>query len=1348
MISQFQTFVKQLSSASLQVEKTTKTKESSSRRPVKGKVKSVKDKNTPANTSRRRHKGHVADNDPSDADTESSGSDSSESDEDEVIEVAAHSQDLGKVPPSLWVSDTGATTHMTNQRQLFRSLAPVKQRTIRVKEGKLYSWHKGVCELKVPSGGAALLEDVLFVPNLGVNLLSGRKICSQPGVKGSFDSQTMYFTRGNENIMRADIQGGIYIVSWIAKGLEETAFCATVPVKANQLLSPPETMESQQLRTNVAESQSLRPKTAKSQLLRPKTADPQPSRSAKAIRKADPSPVEPTKPLDPTLEEAKEHCNHQAYVGDSQSETSDTDKKKETPETVKKRFELWHRRFAHCDPEKLRYLHKVTNLKERIRIPSSARRSPCEVCKLSKLRNQIRKSLSPWKETILELVSVDACGPLPRTLRGNEYFGQIVDNATRKAWIIPAKSRIDLVRRLRAWKIKVERQTSMQIGAIRIDNATELKSLLKEWSDEYGLTYEPTVPYKSNQNGVAEKTIQRTEGDARAMLAEAKLPIEFWDEAVEADTYLRNRLPGGEGLRSESYIFSPEEAFTGQKEQIEIDNIKVFGCKCYAYVDPKSLPAHGRKDKLMLRGRTCVFMGYVDETTKQHKVYAPDLRTTIRSSVVDFEEETKGGTVDLNLPGEHPQGTPNVLTVRKPVGRPKEPLLPVVELPPREKLNNFEIVIPLQTPESIMQPTDAPESTAQPIDTPESTAQPTDAPVNPPKSQNKAQEQIAPLEQPTPSPKAPVTGQSVTGRYNLRKHDRDQEDESEDESKDKRAKRIKAMLALLEYGEFDSDHCETAFAVSTKDKKIIRIPIPKSYSAAVTDPTYGPEWRAAIQEEIASLQANSTWVEEKVPKGTNLVSTKWVFTVKLQVDGTIERFKARLVARGFSQVYGEDYTETFAPTVRMDTLRIFLAIVAAEDLECRQYDIKNAFTESELQEKIYLSRPHGVPVRSGYALRILRSLYGLKQSARDWNLLAKEFLISIGFQQSLADPCLYVHAKREVILLLYVDDIAAASKYGLELDWFYSQLSARFNAKDLGEIRKILGVRVTRNRRDKELFIDQEQYLRTVLDRLGFTDAPHKRKDTPLNGYDCLRLAKPEDKRLDITDYQQAISSIMYGMVFTRPDIAFATGKLSQYLKEPAECHGTGLKGLLRYIGWTIDSRIRYGPTAKGRLVLYSDADWAGDRVDRKSTSGHVAMLYGGPISWGSRKQTSVATSSTESEYMAMSSCAKQSQWIVQVLKDMGYPRYIGKDPYVAKIKGDNQGALALVKNPHLHERSKHIDIQYHHIRDLETRKRIAVSYIPTIDMVADGMTKPLDRIAFQRFKDLMGMTQRDGARK
>src|SRR5436190_4889331 len=263
MLSQLQTIMKKLSLANLQMEKT-KNKKSSSGWSTKGKTSTTKDKNTSANTSCHCHKGHITDNNLLDADTESSNSDSSELDEDEIEEVAAHSQDLGKVRTSLWVLDTGATAHMTDQRQLFRSLVHIMLNTIRVVGGKLYSWHMGFCELRVPSGRTVLLKDVLFVPNLGVNLLSSRKICSQPGVKGSFDSQTMYFTCGNEKIMRVDIQGGIYIVSWIAKGLEETAFCAMAPVMVNRLPSQPRIMESRQLQTNIAESQSLQPRSADS----------------------------------------------------------------------------------------------------------------------------------------------------------------------------------------------------------------------------------------------------------------------------------------------------------------------------------------------------------------------------------------------------------------------------------------------------------------------------------------------------------------------------------------------------------------------------------------------------------------------------------------------------------------------------------------------------------------------------------------------------------------------------------------------------------------------------------------------------------------------------------------------------------------------------------------------------------------------------------------------------------------------------------------------------------------------------------------------------------------------------
>lgn len=195
-------------------------------------------------------------------------------------------------------------------------------------------------------------------------------------------------------------------------------------------------------------------------------------------------------------------------------------------------------------------------------------------------------------------------------------------------------------------------------------------------------------------------------------------------------------------------------------------------------------------------------------------------------------------------------------------------------------------------------------------------------------------------------------------------------------------------------------------------------------------------------------------------------------------------------------------------------------------------------------------------------------------------------------------------------------------------------------------------------------------------------------------------------------------------------------------MKDPADHHMKAVIRLMKYIRSTIKLRIKYSSNRSTTLVMYSDADWAGQKHDRKSTSGSAGMLCGGAITWSSRVQRSVATSSTESEYMAMSGTAKTSQWVAQVLRDMGYSKYIGRTPSTVDIRGDNQGALALVKNPHLHERLKHIDICYHHIRDLAERRRIEVTYIPTDEIVADGFTKPVLATAFQRFRDMLGMEE------
>jgi hypothetical protein len=239
-------------------------------------------------------------------------------------------------------------------------------------------------------------------------------------------------------------------------------------------------------------------------------------------------------------------------------------------------------------------------------------------------------------------------------------------------------------------------------------------------------------------------------------------------------------------------------------------------------------------------------------------------------------------------------------------------------------------------------------------------------------------------------------------------------------------------------------------------------------------------------------------------------------------------------------------------------------------------------------------------------------------------------------------------------------------------------------------------------------------------------------------GYNELRTVLLENRRIDIIWYREVIGSLMYAMVWTRPDIAFALGRLSQYLQDPAEHHEKALKHLMRYLRSTINFSITFGPS--GKLVMYSDADYASDKHDRKSITAAVGLLGGGPIYWASKKQSSVSTATTEAEYMAMSYTAKAGQWIAQILRDLGKGEYVAENHTTVDTRGDNQGAIALAKNPTLSDRSKHIAVHYHNIRDLQERNKVEVQYVPTNEMTADGLSKPLLNLQFGRFLKLLGI--------
>ena len=362
-----------------------------------------------------------------------------------------------------------------------------------------------------------------------------------------------------------------------------------------------------------------------------------------------------------------------------------------------------------------------------------------------------------------------------------------------------------------------------------------------------------------------------------------------------------------------------------------------------------------------------------------------------------------------------------------------------------------------------------------------------------------------------------------------------------------------------------------------------------------------------------------------------------------------------------------------------------------------------------------------------------KSLYGLKQAPRVWNRKIRRFLKSIGFKPNYSDPCVYVHGRTGVIIAMWVDDLMIFGKDIADIEDLKERLSEEYEMKDLGELKYFLGIQVHRDRERKLIHIDQSSYNQTVLERFGMTNS--KPANTPLPSGARLTKATISDVLVDQKDYQRMVGSLMYAMLATRPDFAQCIQQISQFSQRPARPHEKATKHALRYLNGTIDQGITYDGNQGLRLKCWSDANWGGEE-GRESVSGFVFTIAGGAVSYSSKKQGSVALSSTESEYMALLHALKEQMWILRFLNEIGYNV---DDQNV--IYCDNQGAIALANNPEHHARTKHIDIQYHFVRNCVEDGRTRLEYCPTEDMVADGFTKSLGPERHRRLGKAMGIS-------
>jgi hypothetical protein len=522
------------------------------------------------------------------------------------------------------------------------------------------------------------------------------------------------------------------------------------------------------------------------------------------------------------------------------------------------------------------------------------------------------------------------------------------------------------------------------------------------------------------------------------------------------------------------------------------------------------------------------------------------------------------------------------------------------------------------------------------------------------------------------------------------------------------------------------DNCSPFF--KTFIASLDSISIPKDWREAMQD----TKWKAAMIEEMKALEKNNTWKLVKLPHGKEPVGCKWVYTVKQNPDGKVERYKARLVAKGYTQTYGIDYDDTFAPVAKMNSVRTLISCAVNLGWDLFQLDVKNAFLHGDLQEEIYMHIPPGFNTAQteGKILRLCRSLYGLKQSPRAWFDRFRKVMIQMGYKQSNADHTLFYkcNMKNITILIVYVDDIVITGDDTKSIDQLKAKLASEFEVKDLGPLRYFLGIEVSRS--PKGIYLSQRKYVLDLLSETGLSGCRPAPTPTEQNH----RLHEGDGEPVDRGRYQRLVGRLIY-LSHTRPDIAFAVSVVSQFMHDPRTQHMDAVIRIIRYLKGCPGRGLLYTPHSHLQVECYTDADWAGSLEDRRSTSGYCSFVGGNLVTWRSKKQSVVARSTAEAEFRSMAHGVCEVLWLRILLMELGL---FQSKPLM--LYCDNKAALDIANNPVQHDRTKHIEIDRHFIKEKLDLGIICMPYVNSSNQLADIFTKGLPERLFATFCSKMGL--------
>ncbi|WCJ23989.1 Retrovirus-related Pol polyprotein from transposon RE1 [Euphorbia peplus] len=505
---------------------------------------------------------------------------------------------------------------------------------------------------------------------------------------------------------------------------------------------------------------------------------------------------------------------------------------------------------------------------------------------------------------------------------------------------------------------------------------------------------------------------------------------------------------------------------------------------------------------------------------------------------------------------------------------------------------------------------------------------------------------------------------------------------------------------------------------------------PKDFYEAADDDS----WLMAMQEELDQFKRSEVWILVPRPNNKKVVGTRWVLKNKLDEFGNVVRNKARLVAQGYSQQEGIDYGETFAPVARLEAIRILCAFASYKGFKLFQMDVKSAFLNGYIDEEVYVSQPPGFedPKFPDHVYKLKKALYGLKQAPRAWYERLTKFLLSKGFVRGCVDTTLFTLKKNKDILIaqVYVDDIIFGATNESLCREFSDHMKAEFEMSMMGELTFFLGLQIKQS--NDGVFINQAKYTREVLKKFGMMDS--NAVDIPMDVSKDIDDEEKAGKPVDIKIYRGMIGSLLY-LTASRPDIHFAVCFCARYQSKPREIHDVAVKRILRYLKGTPEAGLWYPCSSDFTPIGYTDSDYGRDKLKRVSTSGGCHFLRECLVSWHSKKQTSVALSTAEAEYVAAGSCVSQMLWIKQQIADYGVI------PGTITIYCDNKSAIDLSKNPIQHSRMKHVHIRHHFLRDHVLKKDIIITHVPSEENLADMFTKPLAGMSFSNLREGIGMT-------